>query len=888
MSSLYRRMLRCYPAAFRARFGDELVEAFEAGFRAIRKRGVIPTVLFVVTRLADAVGSGIAERSAERSATHLAVHQTGFQTRPARSWPQDLRFAIRAIRRQAGFSLVVISTLAVGIGANTAVFSVLDVVLLRPLPYPNADRLVHVETDNAPLKISGGPASYPDFMDWRAADLFEDIGIYQLGNSVIRIGNSSERVRSGAASTSLFSTLGVQPVIGRLPLADEDRPSGRPVVLLTEALWRRRFESDPSILSRPLLVGGKPLSVVGVLPASFVFQTDPEFWTTFEDDGDVTTRANRYLDVIARVRPGEPRAQVNERLKVICARLDRAFPDSNKDWRASVVPWQESQVSDSRPQLVLLAGSVALVLLIGCSNVAMLLLARGVRRAREFAVRAALGAGRWRVVSQLLMESLALSLVGGALGAGLAAWWVSLFARFGPRDIPRLAESAIDGRALLFALATSCTAAVLSGLVPAVQSSRRDINPLLQDAGRSATPDRRRRLLSHALLTVETAISLVLIIGAALFAKSYVRLVDVDAGFRTDHLLTFHLSLPTAKFLIGDEYQRDRVRQYFEDVVARLEARPDVESAAATQEVPLGGGGYRVWQGLEVSGHPETGQQKTQAVSNLVTPYFFNTMGIPLRGGRGLTARDDATGAPVAVVSETFVRTFLPGENPLGRYLRLGNNSKPWEIVGVVGDIKPDGLESKPNPVVYMSFAQDPKPFMAIVVRTRTEPAAVAPSLGRELLRIDQDVPPYRMRSAEELVARSLGARRFGTALMAVFAATALVLAVVGLYAVVSNLIAQSTREIGLRVALGASPAGVLRSVLGQGLGPSSVGLVLGMLLALVGAPAIRRLLYGVEPLDPVVMAFVPFALAIACVLACVVPARRALRVDPVIALRAE
>jgi predicted permease len=888
MNTLYRLMLRCYPRAFRARFGDELVDAFEAGLRASWTKGAFASVIFAVTRLADAVSSGFAERWAERSAARLRMRLAGFKAQSPGWCLQDVRFAVRAIRRQPGFSLVVISTLALGIGANTAVFSVLDVVLLQPLPYANADRLVQVESDNGPLGISGGPVSYPDFLDWHDADVFEDIGIYQPGNSVIRIGGASERVQSAAASASLFSTLGVQPLIGRLPSAEEDRPGGRRVALLTEALWRGRFASDPGILSRPVLIGGKPLSVVGVLPDNFVFPSDPELWTTFEDDGDVTMRANRYMNVIARTRPGESRAQVNERLRVICAQLERTYGNSNKDWRASVVPWHESQVSGARPQLVLLAGSVALVLLIGCSNVAMLLLARSARRGREFAVRAALGAGRRRIVSQLLTESLILSLVSGAVGVALAAWWVSLFAQFGPRDIPRLAETAINGRALLFALAASCAAAVLFGLVPAFQSSRRDINALLQDAGRTSTPDRRRRVLSHALLIAETAISLVLIVGAALLLKSFVRLIDVDAGFRTDHLLTFHLPLPTTTFLIGNEYQRDRVRQYFEDVVARIEAYPDVESAAATLELPLGGGGYRVWQDFEIIGHPETGPQKTLAVAGNVTAHFFTAMQIPVRLGRGLNDRDDAAASPSAVVSETFARTFLAGESPLGQRLRLGGDTKLWEIVGVVGDVKPDGLESKPNPVVYKPFAQDPKPFMAIVVRTRTEPVAIAPSLTRELLRIDPDVPPYRVRSADDLLARSLGARRFGTTLMAAFAATGLVLALLGLYAVISNVIAQSTRDIGLRVALGASRSGVLRSVLRQGLGPSTLGLVLGMLIALLSAPAMRRLLYGVEPLDPAVMLLVPFALGLASVLACIGAARRALRVDPVIALRAE
>jgi putative ABC transport system permease protein len=888
MIALYRWLLRCYPPTFRLRFGNELVEAFDAGLRASQTRGLIPTVAFIVTRLADVVSSGIAERRVERHAPQSPVHSPGFDSGVARGWLQDLRFATRAIRRQPVPSLVIIATLAVGIGANTTVFGVLDVVLLRPLPYGSADRLVRVHTDNEPLKISSGPASYPDFVDWRAADLFEDIGIYQLGNSVIRIGNVSERVQSAAASASLFSTLGVQPVIGRLPSAAEDRPGKQPVVLLTEALWRHRFGSDPAILARPVTIDGKPLAVVGVLPASFVFQTDPEFWTTFEDNGDVTTRANRYLDVIARMRPGVLAAQVNERLRAVCSQLDRAYPDSNKGWRASVVQWQESEVSQARPQLMLLSGSVGLVLLISCSNVAMLLLVLGARRSRELAVRAALGAGRRRLVSQLLTESLVFSLVGGAVGVGLAGWWVSLIARFGPRDIPRLAETAVNERVLLFALASSCASAVLFGVVPALRSSRPDVNALLQDAGRAATPGRRRRTLNHVLLIGETAISLVLVVWSALLVKSFVNLVNVDAGFRIDHLLTFHLPMPTAKVLIGDQYQRDRVQQYFEGVVARLEARPDVVSAAATLELPLTGGGYRVWQGFEIAGHPQTGRQKTLAVSNNVTPQFFTTMQMPVRAGRGLTAQDSAAQAPVAVVSEAFARAFLPGEDPLGQHIRFESDTRQWEVVGVVGDLKPDGLDSEPNPTVYKPFAQDPKPFMAIVIRTRTDPAALGASLSGELLKIDPDVPPYRVRSAEEFVARSLSARRFGTTLMATFAGAALTLALVGLYAVVSHLVTQRTAEIGLRVALGASRSGVLGSVLRQALGPSCIGLIVGTAIAVLAAPAMRRFLYGVEPIDPLVVMLVPVALVGACILASLIPAHRALRIDPVVALRTE
>ena len=565
MNTFYRLLLHCYPPAFRARFGDELACAFDAGLRGSWMRGVLPVVTFAVTRLADAVTSGFAERWVQRRRARLDRYSGGPIYRGRWWWQdlwwQDLRFAFRAMRRRPSFSMLVVSTLALGIGGATAVFSVVDVVLLRSLPYPNADRLVHLETRNAALQVSGGPASYPDFVDWRAAELFEDVGIYQIGNAVIRPGDLAERLRSAAASASLFSTLGVQPIIGRLPSAEEDRPGTRPVVLLTEGLWRRRFGSDAGILSRAVTIDGKSLTVVGVLPDTFVFPGDPEFWTTFEDDGDLTTRANRYLNVIGRLRPGMAITQVNERLDTLCARLDQLYGTSNHGWRARVVPLQESQVGDARPQLVLLAGSVALVLLISCSNVAMLLLVRGAARAKELAVRVALGAGRVRIVSQLLTESLVLSLVGGSVGVGLAVWCVSLFAQFGPPDIPRLAETAVNGRVLIFALITACAAALLFGCLPALHSSSPDVNPLLQDISRSATPGRRHRLVGYALLIAETALTVVLIVASALLVKSFVRLGDVNAGFRLDHLLTFHVPLPTTKFLANGEYQRDRVRQ---------------------------------------------------------------------------------------------------------------------------------------------------------------------------------------------------------------------------------------------------------------------------------------------------------------------------------------
>jgi putative ABC transport system permease protein len=781
-----------------------------------------------------------------------------------------------------------IVVLGLGIGATTAVFSVIDVVLLRPLPYANAGRLVQVQTENAQLRVTGGPASYTDFLDWRAAGIFEDAGTYLPGNVVVRTGDGAERLPAASASASLFSTLGVEPLIGRLPTPDEDRPGPQPVVLLNESTWRRRFSSDPTILNRTVDVDGRPLSVIGVLPATFTFPGSPEVWTTFNDDGDLTPRDNRFLEVIARTRVGVSAELTTERLSTLCAALDQTYGSSNRNWRAAAVPWQESRVGGARPQLMLLAGSVCLVLLLACGNVAMLLLVRGARRVKEMAMRSALGAGRGRVVSQLLTECIVLSFASGGLGVSLAAWWVSLFARFGPRDIPRLSEAAMDSRVLVFALAVSCAAVLLFGVAPALRGSRPDVSVLLQESGRSSTPGRQRRALGQTLLIAETAISMVLVVGSVLLVRSFVTLVRVDSGFRTDHLLTFHLPLPATKYLDHGEYQRAHVREYFQDVLASLEARPDVESAAATLELPLGGGGYRVWQRFEMPGHPETASGKAIAVSNSVSAGFFRTMEIRVMRGRGFMPSDSATSAPVVVVSDAFAKKFLLDRDPIGQSVRTEGDSTLREIVGVVGDVKPDGLDSDPNPTIYVPFAQVPKPFMAVVVRTRAAPAVVAASLGRFLLSIDPDVPPYRVRSAEDLVSRSLGARKFGTALMAAFAATAVLLALVGLYAVTSHLVTQSTREIGIRVALGASRADVLHTVLGRALGPASIGLAVGVCVSLTAASTMTGLLFGIGPLDPAVIVAVPVVLAAGCVLACVIPARRILSVDPVIALRAE
>jgi predicted permease len=470
--------------------------------------------------------SGLGPEEARFAALRAFGNRTMFQEDIRMTWQwlsvekftQDLRYAGRVAGKNPIFATLAILTLALGIGANTAIFSVVDAVLLRPLPYRDAGRLVRVETRNDPLQIHSGPTSFSDFLDWKASGAFEDAGIYSIGNSLVRFGSNTERLPSAAATASLFSTLGVQPLLGRLPLPAEDQPGASPVTLLSESLWRNRFSADPSMVGRSIDVDGKPSIVVGVLPASFVFERDPDLWITFQLDQNLMTRQNRFLAVLARFRKGDSIQQADARLTALCSHLSAQYPDSNKDWSANAFPWRESMTAAVRPELLVLLGAVCLVLFICCGNVAMLLLVRGIGRTREFGLRIALGASRARIAAQLLTENLLLSLIAGGLGAALAVWCVSLFVRYGPHDIPRLAEVHVDARTLIFALALAILTPLVFGLGPALQLSKPDVNTVLQEGGKS-TSGRRRALLRTGFLVTEMALSLVLLAGAGLLVK---------------------------------------------------------------------------------------------------------------------------------------------------------------------------------------------------------------------------------------------------------------------------------------------------------------------------------------------------------------------------------
>ncbi len=801
---------------------------------------------------------------------------------------RDLQHAVRMARKNPYFAALAVMTLAVGIGANTAIFSVVDRVLLRPLPYRDPARLVVIQTLNQPLQVHSGPASYPDFVDWRASGIFEDAGVYGIGNTILRAGDSSERVISGVATASLFSTLGVQLLIGRLPLPAEDKPSANPVTLLSESLWRRKFGSDPSIVGRAISLDGKSSVVVGVLPASFVFDRNPELWTTFERSGDQEEREDRYLSVLARLKANQTLDEAGSRLTALCSHLQAEFPKANQGWSAEPVRWQQTEVAPVRPALLVLLGAVSLVLFICCGNVAMLLLVRGSGRTREFGLRLALGASRARIAAQLLTENLVLAVLGGGFGALLAYGCISLLVKYGPADIPRLSEIHLDSRVLLFASALSFLTPLLFGLGPALQLSRPDVNAALLESGKGSTAGKRRAMLRTGFLMIEMALSLVLLAGAGLLVKSFLRLTSVEPGFRPDHLLTFHLGLPTSKFLTGGEYQRGNVDRYYKDVIDSLERMPRVVSAGGTLGLPLGGGGYRLWQGFALPKNPATAISKTICVSQTVTTHFFQAMGMELRAGRTFTNADTATAPQVALVNETFARKYFPTQNPIGQTIQMEGAPALREIIGVVGDVKPDGLDSGADPEVYKPFTQESKPFLVIVVRTRPDPMSLAADVRSVLTRIDRDVPPYRMRSGEQLLSSSLAQRRFSMALVAFFALNAVLLAAIGLYGVVSYTVTQSTREIGIRVALGAGSRDVMLMALRQGVAPALWGLGAGLVLSIGLTRLLTRMLYEVRPLDPEVLLLVSVALAMVSALACLLPARRATRVDPATALRYE
>jgi putative ABC transport system permease protein len=816
---------------------------------------------------------------------------------------QDLRYGARMLLKNPGITSVVILALALGIGANTAIFSVVNAVLLRPLPYTESDRLVFIsESSKSMDEIS---VSYPNFSDWRAQNrVFEYIGVSNR-NSYNLVGSGEpERILTAQASADLFSALRVQPAIGRLFTNDEDKPGANPVVVLSYGLWQRRFGGQPGIVNQQLTFNNKSFTVIGVMPEGFQYPSRVEMWVPVGQlAGDVNwqQRGNHpRLYGVARLKPGVTLEQARADMSTIAANLEKQYPDSNAGNGVILKPMLEVFVGDVRTTLWVLFAAVGFVLLIACANIANLLLARAGARQKEMAIRAAMGAGRWRIARQLLTESILLALIGGTLGLLIARWGIELILYISPNAIPRSREISIDWRVLAFTLGIAFVTGILFGLVPALQVSIVDVHETLKETGRGVS---RRHWLRSSLVVVEVATTLILLIGAGLMIRSFARLQSVNPGFSYEHLTSFTVSIPQKKY--PAEEQRG---QFFNRLLENIRGLPGVEAVAAASGLPLGNNGWQT--SFIVDGKPIPPRDQTPLMEAcLVTPDYFSTMNIPLLRGRYFNDRDDRSwiagrdlsklnegergiaGVDVIVIDEEFARRYWPGEDAVGKRVRLGNRPEAplLTVVGVVGRVMMEGLSQDSKRVQgYFSYAQMPGSSMAVIAKGASDPNQLVASMREQVRSVDPDQPIYNVRTMNEIRSESVAPERLNLTLLTIFAGIALMLAIVGIYGVMSYSVTQRTHEIGIRMAIGARPRDVFKMVIGQGMMLALIGVAFG----LVGAFGLTRLmasmLFGVEPTDPATFAVIAILLTLVALLACYLPSRRATKVDPVVSLRYE
>jgi putative ABC transport system permease protein len=803
---------------------------------------------------------------------------------------QDIRYGVRALLRSPGFAFVAVVALALGVGANTAIFSVVKAVLLKPLPYPESQRLVWLREVNPSNDIPDEPASAPNYNDWRTdARSFEGVAAYTDTAMTLTGEGEPERIPAAATSANFFRVLGVAPALGRDFQPEEEAAGKNRVVVISHGLWRRRFGANRNVIGQTLSFGGNPYTVVGVAPPDFKNPVPgakaAELWLPIAFNFDESRRRSDFLSVFARLKPGATVEQARAEMSGIGARLARDYPTTNAGWGVSVVSLHERVVGDVRPALLVLMGVVGFLLAIACANVANLLLARSTARRQEIAVRSALGAGRWRLVRQFLTESVLLALAGGGLGLLLAAWGIELLVSFSPGNIPRLDEVGLDTGVLLFTFGVSLATGCLFGLLPALQASKTDLSVSLKEGGsRGATAGQRASRLRSALVVSEIAIAVVLLAGAGLMIRSFAAIRDVDPGFRPDRILTSDFSLPAAR------YKEDaQIVSFFEQLTARAAALPGVERVALVSAIPFSGGDIA---GFAIDGRPAPPpEQVLDAEYRVVSPDYFDVMGIPVVRGQAFTERDRAGVPAVTVINETMARRYWPGEDPIGKRINLGDPAAGgvWRtVVGVVRDIRNESLDKEPYPQMYAPEAQFTRRQLTLVARTSGDPTALVPALRRELTSLDKDLPLYNVRTMEQVLADSVARRRFQMFLIAAFAGLGLLLAAVGIYGVISYSVAQRRHEIGVRMALGARAPDILRLVVGQGLGLALAGVGAGLVFALALTRVMSTLLYGVSASDPLTFAGVALALLGVALAACLVPARRATKVDPMVALRYE
>lgn len=799
---------------------------------------------------------------------------------------QDLRYAFRTLLKNAGFALIAIVTLALGIGANTAIFSVVNAVLLRPLQYPDPEQLVLVTDTQPPSNET--PADYAEYLDWREqAQIFQHLAAYFNTTLTLTGMGDPQQLWGARISANTLPALGVNPILGRGFRQEEEARTSERVALISYGFWQRQFAGDPKVVGQSITLGAKPFTVIGVLPSTFralnpvdiQIGQERDVWIPLRLDAETAPRGLHFLTVFGRLRPGVSVEQANAAMAGVNANLQR---EHSINHGARLMSLQKAIVpANMRTSLFLLLGAVGFVLLIACGNVANLLLARSTARQKEIAIRLALGASRARLIRLLLTESLLLALLSGVAGLLISLWGVSVFVTAARALVPRLDEVGLDLRVLLFTLGVSLMTGLLFGLAPAWRASKSEMHETLKEGGRTGVGVGQQRLRG-LLVVAEVALSLVLLIGAGLLVKSFVHMLTADSGFDVEQVLTANLTLSSVKYA---EPQQQAL--FFQQFLESVKTVPGVEAAAIVNNAPLAGGGTN--GGIIIEGRPDVPHERPIAEKSIISPEFFSVMRTPLMRGRVFTEQDNMSAAPVAIINESLARLYFAGEDPIGRRIDFNWETKGMqEIVGIVRDVKQYGLDLPTAPTIYVPYLQRSDAGMTVLVRSSLDPAGLVGAMRRQLLALDKDLPLAQVRTMQQVVAESTAQRRVMVMVSALFGVLALLLAALGLYGVMAYTVTLRTREIGVRMALGAQRGDVLRLVISNGMALALIGIAVG----LAGAFALTRLmvslLFQVTPTDATTFTAVPALLIVVALLACCIPARRATKVDPLVALRYE
>ena len=813
---------------------------------------------------------------------------------------QDIRYGLRVMRKNPGFIAIAVFALALGVGANTAIFSVVNAILLHPINYENPDQLVMVWEKGAKRGLGQIPSSLPAFLDLRTSNKsFEDLGAFADSNFNLTGGEQPERVIGVRVTASLLSLLGVQPVKGRLFLPEEDQPQASRVLILSHQLWRRSFGDNPNIVGQPVALNGDSYTVVGIMPADFKFppafsatiassqyaMPKADLWVPLVPDESLKARANRPLFMIGRLKPGVTPTAAQSDLNVIASRLQKEYPATDADMQIDVIPLRQQITGDIRLALIVLFAAVGCVLLIACANVANLLLAKASGRQKEVAIRTALGATRLRIIRQLLTEGMLLGLAGGLLGSLLAVLVLRQLVIFSPANVSIPDNIGIDWQVLAFTLVLSLVTSFVFGLAPALQASKLDLNETLKEGGRGSSGGVKQNRLRSLLVITEVALALVLLIASGLMIKSFLRLQSVNPGFNPANLITLEMQLPENKYS-----DKDRQAIFQQQLVQRVAQVPGVQSVGTVDNLPFSGNEFNV--GYSIEGQPPlNAAERPRAFLRNVSPNYFEAMGIPLRKGRGFTESDNANAPAATIINETAARKFWPNEEPLGKRFKRGSvdSQNPWlTVVGVIGAVSHSSLQVASQPEVYLPFQQNPGLNLTLVARTSSDPKAFAGAVRREVSAMDNDLPVSNIKFMDEIVGKSVAQPRVYALLLGIFAGLALILAAIGIYGVISYSVTQRTHEIGIRMALGAQTRDVLALIIKQGMALALVGIFLGLLVSLALTRVLASQLYGVSSTDPVTYSAISLLLMFVALIACYIPAQRATKVDPMIAVRYE